>query len=122
MVVGSLIAGGCGSDDEEGNVEGLVAVPEQQPSAASPQLAGESVAAFGFDVLSAASAEAEPGANVVISPLSIAFALGMVEPGASGDAIAQFHALLRIDDPAMWRDSMSALTQSLESRRPDDPA
>jgi serpin B len=119
----SLIAAGCGSDDEPGSgSEGLVAVPAQEPSDASPRIAGESVAAFGFDVLAATAARAPAGSNVVISPLSIAFALGMVEPGASGDSVAQFGDLLRIDDPAVWRDSMSSLTQSLESRQPDPVA
>lgn len=119
VIVGvTLVAAGCGSDDESpGAPAGLVAVPEQQPSDVSPVIAGESVAGFGFDVLAATAADARAGTNVVLSPLSIAFALGMVEPGASGDSIPQFHALLRIEDPATWRDSMSALTQSLEDRQ-----
>lgn len=115
----SLIAAGCGSDDEASTASnGLVAVPAQEPSDVSPQIAGASVAAFGFEILTATAAQAQAGDNVVVSPLSIAFALGMVEPGASGDSIAQFSDLLRIDDPATWRDSMSSLTQSLESRQP----
>ncbi len=96
-----------------------VMMPDRAPASASPAVAGAAVAEFGHDLLRAASASAEPGQNVVVSPLSVAIAFGMLEPGASGEGTEQLRALLRIDDPAEWHASMSALEQALESRQPN---
>lgn len=97
-----------------------VAVPERLRSTASPDLAGRTVTDFGFDLFTAAAATKSPGENLVLSPLSVAIALGMIEPGTSGDAVDELHALLGIDDPAAWQASMSALERSLEARAADD--
>lgn len=103
---------------------GLLAVPDRVPSDADPTIAGEAVTRFGFELLTAAGSATSPADNLVVSPLSVAVALGMVEPGTSGAAIAELHALLGIDDPAAWHASMGALEQSLEARQPEpvDPA
>ena len=102
-----------------------LAMPARQQTTASSSTAGQAVEAFGHDVLTSAMAIADPADNVVVSPLSIAIALAMLEPGATGTARTQLRALLRIDDPAAWHTSMNALEQALESRvaelsSPDD--
>ena len=96
-------------------------MPERQESLVDPTIAGRAVDGFGFDLFAAAAAAADPAANLVISPLSIAVALGMVEPGATGDAAAQLRSALRIDDPATWHASINALALSLETRELHPP-
>lgn len=81
----------------------------------SPQLAGSAVTEFGADLFAAATGVVDDEANLIVSPLSVAVAFGMLEPGASGDALTQLHDALRIDDPAEWHQSMNALEQSLEA-------
>ena len=87
------------------------------PSGA-PNVAGASVAAFGLDLF-AAMHTADPTANVTISPMSVATVLAMLEPGASGTAVDQFHEVLHISDPAAFHAAMNALQQNLESRTAD---
>jgi serpin B len=103
---------------------GLVAVRDRVPSDADPTIAGEAVTRFGFELLTATAATTAPGDNLVLSPLSVAVALGMVEPGTSGAGTTELNTLLGIDDPAAWHASMSALEQSLEARQPEpvDPS
>ncbi len=132
LVAGALaLVAACGAEPESTATStsgpapaGLVAVPERVPSGADPTLAGEAVTTFGFELLTAAGSTTSPGDNLIVSPLSIAIALGMVEPGTSGDGTTELHTLLGIDDPAAWHASMSALEQSLEARQaePVDPA
>jgi serpin B len=83
---------------------------------ADPALAAAAITAFGADLFGTVATDADAGENVVVSPLSVAVALAMLEPGAVGDAQAQLRALLRIDDPAGFHASMNALEQSLEAR------
>lgn len=103
-----------GPDDDGAIVP--VAVPDREVSSDTPDIAGAAVAAFGWDIYLATAEQIDPDANAIVSPLSIATALGMLEPGANGDALEQLHAILRIDDPERWHASMSALEQSLEGR------
>lgn len=81
-----------------------------------PELAGNATAAFGIDLLDAVAADTAPGQNVIVSPVSVAVALAMLEPGALGDAQTQLRDLLRIVDAEAFHASMNALEQSLESR------
>lgn len=97
-------------------------MPARQQAGGSPSTAGAAVEAFGHDVLTSAMTVAESDDNVVVSPLSIAIALAMLEPGATGDARTQLRAVLRIDDPAAWHASMNALEQALESRIAELPS
>jgi serpin B len=136
----ALVAASCGSkqpDRSEGSTTSLTDVsddgstqsgadalvlPRRVSATESSVAAGASVAAFGHEVFLASRRLAEPGANVVVSPLSIAVALGMLEPGATGTAIQELLTVLHIDDPAQWRASMSALEQDLETRTPEGAA
>lgn len=139
VVAGVLVLAGCGdtrsstphdttestggdmtSDDgsttsapDAGASVGPVALGPRQVSAAPTDLAGRAVSELGLDLFAAT----EPGDdNLLFSPLSIAVALGMLEPGANGDGAHQLHDLLRIDDPVAWHASMNALTHDLDSR------
>ena len=100
----------------EGGEPVRVLMPERAAPSAAPDLAGRAIAAFGWDIYSASAASTDADSNVVVSPISIATALGMLEPGANGEALDQLHALLRIEDPAAWHASMSSLEQSIEAR------
>lgn len=55
---------------------------------------------------------------MVISPVSVAIALAMLERGASGAAQTQLRAALRIDNEADYHAAMTALRRSLESAEP----
>ncbi len=91
-------------------------MPERDAPTVAPDVAGRAIAEFGWDVFGAAVDRADGGANVIVSPISIAAALGMLEPGANDEALRQLHELLRIDDPTAWHASMNALEQSIEAR------
>jgi serpin B len=114
-VLSAGLVGACASEDAAGNV---VRLPDRVTSTSDPGIAGSAIEAFGFDLLAAVSASVDVGENVVISPVSIAVALGMLEPGATGAGQGQLRSLLRITDAATWHASINALTADLESRRP----
>lgn len=82
---------------------------------ASPGIAGEAITAFGNDLFNEARADLASD-NITLSPASIAIALAMLEPGATGEAQTQLHDLLHIDDADAFRTSVNALEQSLEGR------
>ncbi len=127
-VLAVLLVSCADSGTDRGSTGDLVAVPvaARTVSTADPGIAGKAVSDFGLDLFSA-SRSVGAGENITVSPTSVALALAMLEPGASGEAWAQFHSLLRIDDPATFHASMNALEQALESRVPqvfspgDDP-
>jgi len=114
---GSGDDGGGGAADQEG--VSAVEVVDRQAATADPTVAGRAVTAFGAELFAAARAGADSGANLTISPTSVAIALAMVEPGATGDASNQLRDLLAIEDPAAYHASMNALEQDLEARVPD---
>jgi serpin B len=120
LLVGALLAAACGDDgDDEGGGDGagevevqLLSDVEQEPAGASdPALAGAAVTGFGSALLAELAAGAE--GNVVVSPLSIAIVLAMMEPGATGAAQDQVRALLGFEDAEAFHASMSALQQRL---------
>ena len=78
----------------------------------APNTAGASIDQLGSRLLTAARAE-DADRNISLSPTSIAIALAMLEPGASGTAQTELRALLGIDDPADYHASMNALEQHL---------
>ncbi|HEX2783229.1 MAG TPA: serpin family protein [Ilumatobacteraceae bacterium] len=129
LVVLAVVFVSCGdSGTDRGSTSDLVAVPvaARKVSEADPAVAGQAISAFGLDLFSASRSVAADS-NVTVSPTSVAVALAMLEPGASGDAQGQFRSLLHIDDPATFHASMNALEQALEARVPqvfspgDDP-
>lgn len=85
----------------------------------APNTAGVSIDQLGSRLLAAARAE-DADRNISLSPTSIAIALAMLEPGASGTAQTELRALLGIDDPTEYHASMNALEQHLESLEPYD--
>jgi serpin B len=99
-------------------VAAAVAIPVavRVASSADPDLAGQSISAFGTELFTSARAMSKPGDNVAVSPASVAFALAMLEPGTVGDAQTQLRKLLHIDEPVAFHASMNALEQNLESR------
>lgn len=119
-----MVASACGSDMVEIEVAetagpSAIQVADRAPSSADPTVAGEAVTAFGADIFGAARLE-KPTENVTLSPLSIAIALAMLEPGAVGDAKTQLHDVLHIDGSDTYHQSMNALEQALEARQPGD--
>ena len=118
VVVASLVAA-CGSGETKGAAVTALGSDVQRvvDATSDPHVAGDTLLPFGADAFRAISGRAAPRANVVVSPLSLALALAMLEPGATGDAGARLDAVLRIHDPESYRASMNALVQSLESRK-----
>ena len=104
----------------------VVPVAVRAAPGGSPGLAGESITEFGLDLFAQVRSH-DVGANITVSPASVAIALAMVEPGTVDAAREQMRTLLRIDDPTAFHASMNALEQDLEARTPgsfnegDDP-
>jgi serpin B len=104
----------------------VVPVATRATPADSSGLAGESITEFGLDLFTQVRS-ADVGANITVSPASVAIALAMVEPGTVDAAQDQMRTLLRIDDPTAFHASMNAMEQDLEARTPgtfgedDDP-
>lgn len=124
LLVGALLAAACGddSDDPAGGGEGpggggeldvqLLSDVDQEPAGdTDPALAGRAVSDFGGALLAELAGGAD--GNVVVSPLSIALVLAMMEPGATGAAQDQVRTLLGIGDPDAFHASMGALQQRL---------
>lgn len=127
LCAASTLVAACGS---EGGDDGAapsdqagvsaVEVADRQAATADPTVAGRAITAFGSELFAAMRAGDDSGANLTISPTSVAIALAMVEPGTTGDAATQLRDLLAIDgDPTAYHASMNALEQDLEARQPD---
>lgn len=136
VLTAALVASACGSETTE-TVDGgsspvtsaapatteapssaqAVEVSGRSDATADPMVAGEAITAFGTELFGAARSEAA-NENVTLSPMSIAIALAMVEPGAIGDAQTQLRDVLHIEDPVTFHASMNALEQDLENRVP----
>jgi serpin B len=119
VLVASMVASACGSDVVETGGPSAIDVPERTASVADPTLAGEAITAFGADIFEAARSES-PAENVTLSPLSIAIALAMLEPGVSNEALTQFQEVFHYDESDAFHASMNALEQALESRELPD--
>lgn len=115
LVVFAMVASACGSEVVESARASAIPVADRTPSSADSTLAGEAITAFGHDIFRAAREE-NPAENVTLSPLSIAVALAMLEPGAADEARTQFQQVFHYDDSAAFHSSMNALEQSLENR------
>ena len=115
-----VLAAGCGTaapgSPGPGDIElAATNIPHLSGTPADASNAGAAVNAFGLD-LYAAVAAADPDANLVISPASIAIALSMARAGARGQTAAEMDAVLRdlgTDEHAAW---LAALDAALNSR------
>lgn len=81
--------------------------PAASPAELEPVVAG--LSAFGHDLIGALGADAATK-NVVVSPLSIAYAFGMVRAGARGDTAAQIDQVLGFPKQGL-HPALNALTQ-----------
>jgi serpin B len=111
MLLALLLLAGCGSS--AGTIDIARSSIGRTPApAADANLAAEAVNAFGFDLLRRLGQRD----NTVISPASVAIALGMARAGARGATAAQMdtalHALAADDHPT-W---LNALDAALASR------
>jgi serpin B len=102
-----------------GAASSMVPVARRAAPVTGPDVAGAAITEFGLDLFGQVRS-GDPGANATVSPASVAIALAMVEPGTVEAAQQQMRTLLRIDDPAVFHDSMNALEQDLEARTPGD--
>lgn len=119
VLVASLVASACGGDVMDTIGPSAIEVSDRTVSGADPTLAGEAIIAFGNDIFQAARNET-PDDNVTLSPLSIAVALAMLEPGAGEEATAQFREVFHYDNSEAFHASMNALEQALENRELPD--
>ncbi len=102
-----LLAVGCGSDpaSHAHDAGALLPVSRYGP-AQSPAALGASDAAFGLAVLNA-WCQAQPDANIVMSPVSLASGLGMAYLGARGATARAMAAVLHL--PAVSTGLLSGL-------------
>lgn len=89
-------------------------VPRASADPAGAASAGAAINAFGFDLLrqlAVTSTPAGKGANVVVSPASIALALGMARAGAKGVTATEMDKVLHdlaTDEHAPWLNALDA--------------
>lgn len=111
----ALLVTACAPAPPADNVEMAAAdVPRTQTAPDDAAQAASAANAFGLDLYRLAAA-AEAG-NLVLSPASIAIALGMARAGARGNTAAEIDAVLHeatSDDHAAW---LNALDTALASR------
>lgn len=113
-----LALSGCaGGAGEMGLARSVVPRTVVDPAAATA--AGDAIAAFGLDLYRALAAE-EP--NLVISPASIALALGMARAGARGTTASEMDTVmhaLAADGNEAWLNALDAALASRGGRFPD---
>lgn len=79
----------------------------------------ESMNEFAMDLYTSV-ASAEPG-NVVVSPYSVTFTLGMIYAGARGDTAAEMATVLRSRDVVDWQEGINAYDLTLDARTVGSP-
>ncbi|MEQ1701440.1 MAG: serpin family protein [Ilumatobacteraceae bacterium] len=111
-------SGSSGSGSGSGSGEQRASLRADAPRV----LAGDAEAIEASAAINAFSAdlfqrlvEADPTANLVFSPASIALALAMVTAGAEGATLAEMDAVLHITDPATIHRSMNGLSTALSA-------
>lgn len=111
----------CGDDDAASTGERRSDLARSPAALALAVDAGTSVNLFGTDLFRQL-ALADPTSNIVMSPASIALALGMAAAGASGATLTEFLRVLRVDgesttaaDTQLHAD-MNAIEASLTAR------
>ena len=76
--------------------------------------------AFAIDLFRAVSADQFD--NVVVSPYSVTFALGMIYAGARAQTATEMAAVLHADIPAVdWHEGINAYDLTLDARTADSP-
>ena len=76
--------------------------------------------AFAVDLYKAVAAGQSD--NVVVSPYSVTFALGMIYAGARGQTATEMSAVLHADIPAAdWHEGINAYDQTLDARTAGSP-
>ncbi len=78
-----------------------------------PKVAAQAVTVFGAELFNAARGQT----NAVVSPMSVAIALAMLEPGANGAGKTEIDKALHITDAGAFHASMTALRSSLETAK-----
>jgi serpin B len=115
LLAATLLTAGC-SVSGPGNV--ALARSDAPRAAADPTAAGaagKAIDAFGFDLYRRVAAS-DPGADLVISPTSIAIALAMARAGARGETATQMDAVLRSLGSDEGAAGINALDQALAAR------
>lgn len=110
ILLAAAIVAGCSNDEPNGKLDGSddVQVKAELNLTDAESRAASAMHAFNDDFFKAACAQAEPGQNVVVSPVSASILLSMVANAAGDDAAAE---ILR----AIGTDNLSTLN-SLSSK------
>lgn len=74
---------------------------------------------FAIDLYTSVSSS-ESG-NVVVSPYSVTFTLGMIYAGARGDTAAEMATVLHAEDVARWQEGINAYDLTLDARTAGSP-
>ena len=129
FVVFAVLAAACGSGTGSGQQTAPVHQAEVRPLipresgapsvSGDPKLAGGTLLPFATRLLDALDGTEAHG-NVVVSPLSVATAMAMLEPGVTGDVRRRLDQLLGIEDQTAYLASLQHLVQQLESRNARD--
>ncbi len=67
------------------------------------------------------SVSSSESGNVVVSPYSVTFTLGMIYAGARGDTAAEMATVLHADDLAGWQEGINAYDLTLDARTAGSP-
>lgn len=106
FLIGSLILlAGMVSCDKQDDV----ITPVDLPLKAAEVIAADN--SFGFDLYGKLAAEADPGTNLMISPLSVSQALAMTYNGAAGDTRAAMEEAMKT--AGIDRDELNELNKTL---------
>lgn len=117
-LLGSPALAGCGGPrDGRTNGVALVAadIPRATPDPALLPVAAEAVTGFTADLYRQA-ARADPWANLVCSPYSVAVALAMVRAGARGRTAEELDTVLHAPGGGRLHPALNALTRAVDSR------
>ena len=117
----SLVISACAPAAPSPRIElAAVDLPRAETTAEDATSAANAVNAFGFDLYRLATAGDD---NLVLSPASIALALGMARAGARGDTAAEMDAVLHdaaSDEHAAWLNALEAALAARNRTVTDD--